>query len=69
MPDRPVIETLAELGEGVSDGFSVTASAGVARIGLSVDDTMRRAELALFLAKAKGCSRLEKHDDARLPAS
>lgn len=36
-----------------------TASAGVARMSGSADDTMRTADLALFTAKAKGRDRLE----------
>ena len=57
---RRVIATLSEVcgaAAGLKDGF--TASAGLARIGASVDDTMRAADLALFLAKAKGRNRLE----------
>jgi diguanylate cyclase (GGDEF)-like protein/PAS domain S-box-containing protein len=38
---------------------SLTASAGVARIEGSVDDTLKRAEMALFFAKSNGRNRLE----------
>lgn len=62
-----IVTALAEIGRGGGYGFPLTASAGVARIHGSVDDTIRRAELALFLAKAKGRNRLEMHDEARLP--
>jgi diguanylate cyclase (GGDEF)-like protein len=61
-----IIAALAEIGQ-FGRRISVTASAGVARIHGSVDDTIRRAELALFLAKAKGRNRLEMHEDTRLP--
>lgn len=57
---RRVIATLGELcggATGVKDGFTV--SAGLARIQGSVDETMRAADLALFMAKAKGRNRLE----------
>lgn len=46
---------------------SFTASAGVARIGGSVDGTLSRAELALFLAKAKGRNRVELEERPRTP--
>lgn len=39
--------------------LSLTASAGVARIEASVDDTLKRAEMALFFAKSGGRNRLE----------
>ncbi|WP_296679315.1 sensor domain-containing diguanylate cyclase [Novosphingobium sp.] len=55
---EPVIETLAALGHGTID-FAITASCGVTRIATSVDQTVKRAELALFMAKAKGRSRVE----------
>lgn len=55
-----VVATLAELRRAATDGsLSITVSAGVARIGESLDATLRRAELALVMAKAKGRSRLE----------
>lgn len=46
-------------GERGGEGIPITASAGVARIAGSIDDTIRRAEVALALAKAKGRNRLE----------
>jgi diguanylate cyclase (GGDEF)-like protein/PAS domain S-box-containing protein len=49
-------------GNAWSEGVGITASAGVARIGGSLDDTIRRAELALFFAKARGRNRLEMED-------
>ncbi|MFC0588006.1 GGDEF domain-containing protein [Novosphingobium aquiterrae] len=55
---EPVIETIAALGHGSLD-CALTASCGVTEIGRSTDNTVRRAELALFLAKAKGRSRVE----------
>lgn len=39
--------------------LSLTASAGVARIDGSADDTLKRAEMALFFAKTNGRNRLE----------
>jgi diguanylate cyclase (GGDEF)-like protein/PAS domain S-box-containing protein len=67
---RRTIVTLSEVGHAAGGaGLSVTASAGVARIRSSVDDTIRRAELALFFAKAKGRNRLEMHEEARLPGA
>lgn len=55
-----IIDTLSEIGRTAgAGGVSVTASAGVARISGSLDDTIRRAEMALFFAKANGRSRLE----------
>ena len=57
---QPVIETLAVLGQSeFAERFGVTTSAGIAPIALSVDRTMKHAELALFAAKAKGRSRVE----------
>jgi diguanylate cyclase (GGDEF)-like protein/PAS domain S-box-containing protein len=65
---RRIITALSEFGQARdSRSFPLTASAGVARIHGSVDDTIRRAELALFFAKAKGRNRLEMHEEARLP--
>ena len=57
---RRIVAGIAEFGRiGAADAIPLTASAGVARICGSVDDTLRRAELALALAKAKGRNRLE----------
>ena len=61
-----IVATLSELRREVGgDSLSITASAGVSRIGNSVDDTIKRAELALFLAKAKGRNRLEMESAPR----
>lgn len=55
-----VIATLAEVRQKVGESrFAITASASVARIGDSLDSTIERAEMALFVAKAKGRNRLE----------
>lgn len=43
----------------------ISASGGIARIDRSVDDTIARAELALFLAKAKGRNRVETDERHR----
>lgn len=63
-----VITTLSELRQTVgSTRLSITASAGVARIEGSLDDVLKRAELALFFAKAKGRNRLEMDEGLRFP--
>jgi diguanylate cyclase (GGDEF)-like protein/PAS domain S-box-containing protein len=55
-----VVETLSGIEEEAgSRSLSVTASAGIALIGETLDETLKRAELALILAKAKGRNRLE----------
>jgi diguanylate cyclase (GGDEF)-like protein len=65
---RRVLATLTDLGGGSGeDGLPVTASGGVARIGGTLDATVRRAELALFLARAKGGNRLEIDEERALP--
>lgn len=56
---RTLIATLAQIGAAAPDGIPITASAGVGPIGRSLDETIRRAELALVYARAKGRSRLE----------
>ncbi|MBS0482430.1 MAG: GGDEF domain-containing protein [Proteobacteria bacterium] len=59
-----VIEMLADMNHETR-GHALSASCGVAPITGSVDQTVRRAEFALFLAKAKGRSRVEiSRDDA-----
>ena len=60
---RRIIETLSDVRRTAGgNSFSITASAGVARIGGSLDSTIKRAELALFLAKARGRNRMELDD-------
>lgn len=54
---RRVLVQLREIDAGHE--LRVTASAGLARVRHSVDRTMKQAELALFLAKARGRNRLE----------
>jgi diguanylate cyclase (GGDEF)-like protein/PAS domain S-box-containing protein len=55
-----IVETLAGIeAETATRNLSVTASAGIAMIGTDLDETIKRAELALILAKAKGRNRLE----------
>lgn len=55
-----IISALAEIRGTIGpDGTPITASIGLARICSSLDETMTRAEMALFLAKAKGRNRLE----------
>lgn len=53
-----IIDTLAEIRQA-SGGLRITASAGLSPIARTVDHTIKRAEIALFLAKAKGRNRLE----------
>lgn len=48
-------------------GLNLTASAGVSPIGKSLDDTVKRAALALFFAKAKGRNRVEMDNAIRFP--
>lgn len=63
-----VITTLAEVRQTAgAKSLSITASAGVARIEGSLDDTLKRAELALFFAKAKGRNRLELDEASQYP--
>ncbi|MCB2080196.1 MAG: GGDEF domain-containing protein [Novosphingobium sp.] len=52
-----LIDTLSEVGERTRSGkVVITASAGVALIGGSLDATLRRAEIAAFLARTRrGC--------------
>ncbi|WP_255406004.1 GGDEF domain-containing protein [Novosphingobium sp. CF614] len=55
-----VVKTLADLRRKAGESrFAITASASVARIAVSLDSTLERAEMALFVAKAKGRNRLE----------
>lgn len=55
-----VTATLAEINAISGDnGLPITVSVGVSRIGRSLDSTIRKAEVALFLARAKGRNRVE----------
>lgn len=64
---RRVVTTLSELKQTIGDGsFAMTASASVARVGTSLNSTIERAEMALFVAKAKGRNRLEMEKPVRL---
>lgn len=63
-----VVTTLSEVRQTAgSQRLAITASAGVARIEGSLDDTLKRAELALFFAKAKGRNRLEMDEGLHFP--
>lgn len=67
---RRIVVALAEIREaGGATCLSITASAGVSRIEKSLDDTIKRAELALFFAKTKGRNRLEVDGAGRFPGS
>ncbi len=57
---RRIVETLAEIGRKAGpDEYAVTVSAGLAQVSGSLDTTLRRADLAMFFAKAKGRNCLE----------
>lgn len=57
---EPIIATLADIRQEHAAGLlPISASAGLCTFGETLDLTLKRAELALFLAKAKGRSRLE----------
>lgn len=57
---REIVQTLAEIGRASEgEAAAITSSAGVARIGETLDETIRAAELALTIAKAKGRNRVE----------
>jgi len=63
---RRVVKTLSEVSRASSaDSLALTASAGVTGIRSTLDKTIRRAELALFMARAKGRNRLELADPPR----
>lgn len=65
---RRIVAAMSEIrqSEGAKD-VAVTASAGVSRIKTSLDDTIKRAEIALFFAKTKGRNRLEVDRASRFP--
>lgn len=55
-----VIATLTDIRRSIGTGeLAITTSAGLCPIGGSLDQTLKRAELALFTAKARGRCRLE----------
>lgn len=57
---EPIVATFANAGRAALGGdFAVSTSVGIAGIAVSADETVKHAELALFLAKAKGRSRIE----------
>ncbi|MCK9543864.1 MAG: hypothetical protein M0R03_17740, partial [Novosphingobium sp.] len=52
---KPIIETLEDIRQSIpGQGVAITASGGLAAIGATVDQTMRDAELSLFMAKTRG---------------
>jgi diguanylate cyclase (GGDEF)-like protein/PAS domain S-box-containing protein len=68
---RPIVDVLGDA-EGAAQGgdLAISTSVGIAGIAESTDSTVRNAELALFMAKAKGRSRIETSADRagfRLP--
>ena len=57
---RGIVSALAETsGAAGADCLPITVSAGLTKIGTSLDDTIKAGELALTVAKAKGRNRLE----------
>jgi len=57
---REIVVTLSESSGAAGDGgLKITVSGGLAAIAESLDDTIRRAELALAMAKARGRNRLQ----------
>ena len=63
-----VLDDLSEIRQVSGSGnFALSASAGIAGIGGSPDNTIKRAELALFFAKSRGHNRLETEDSAKAP--
>jgi len=64
---RRVVTTLSEMSDAAdAAGPRITVSAGVARIEGTMDETMKRADAAVVIAKAKGRNRLEMATQARL---
>lgn len=64
-----IVGTLSDIRGTIGrDGTPITASIGLSPIRATLDETMTRAEMALFLAKAKGRNRLEIDDGRALPA-
>lgn len=64
-----IVTTLADLRQKVGGSrFPITASASVARIADSLDSTLERAEMALFVARAKGRNRLEMEKSSKRSA-
>ena len=61
-----VVTTLSDMSEHGLGGPRITVSAGVARIEGTLDETMKRADSAVVVAKAKGRNRLEMGTRARL---
>ena len=59
---REIVVTLAESSAAAGGGLAITVSAGLAAIAGTLDDTIRRTELALAVAKARGRNRV--HVDA-----
>ena len=63
-----VLDDLGEIRQITGSGsFALGASAGIAGIGGSPDNTIKRAELALFFAKSRGSNRLETEHSAKAP--
>lgn len=61
---RPIVEVIGEAGRAAPDGdLAISTSVGIAGIAHSTDSTVKNAELALFMAKAKGRSRIETSSD------
>lgn len=65
--DRTICALSAARGTPDVNSYRITASVGIALIGATLDETMRRAETALFFAKAKGRNRTETDAKLRFP--
>lgn len=64
---RRIVTALAEMRHDIcGESLAITASAGVARLAGTLDASIQRAEMALFMAKAKGRNRLECDPGLRL---
>ena len=60
---REIVVTLSESSAAAGGALAITVSAGLATIGSSLDDSIRRAEVALTVAKARGRNRLQVDQD------
>jgi diguanylate cyclase (GGDEF)-like protein/PAS domain S-box-containing protein len=63
-----IVKTLSDASRAVgADTLRITVSGGVSRIGDTLDETMKKAEMAVVVARAKGRDRLEMATRPRLP--
>ncbi|MDE8654392.1 GGDEF domain-containing protein [Novosphingobium sp. H3SJ31-1] len=65
---RQIVTSLSRIGHKASgNDVWLTISSGLSAIAGTADGTIRRAELALFHAKAQGGNRLERDSEKRFP--